>query len=93
MSIQNIDLIPVDSTQIHAIGHDAATNTLAIQFMSKGKPGNVYEYANVPAKKFEAMLAAESIGKFFGAEIKAKVDDHPFTKIEPVKAEESEAPE
>ena len=83
-----IDLTEVESSQIHAIGHDAATNTLAIQFKSRGKPGNVYEYANVPAKKFEAMLAAESIGTFFGNEIKAKVDDHPFTKIEPEKTEE-----
>ena len=89
----DIPLTEVESSQIHALGHDAETNTLAVQFKSKGGPGNVYHYSNVPVEKFEAMLSADSIGRHFGSEIKGKVDDHPFTKIEPVKAEESEAPE
>ena len=84
-----IDLVPVESSQLAAVGHDAETNTLRVQF----KSGATYDYSGVAAEKFEAMLAADSLGKFFGSEIKAKVDDHPFTKIEPVKAEESEAPE
>ena len=83
-----IDLIPVDSSQISHVGHDAETNTLAIQFKSKGGPGSVYHYQNVDAKKFEALLGADSIWRHFGTEIKAKVDDHPFTKIEPKKDEE-----
>lgn len=35
----NINLVPVNSSQIHSIGHDAATNTLAIRFKSRGETG------------------------------------------------------
>ena len=85
-----IALTEVESSQIHAIGHAPETNTLAVQFKSKGGPGNVYHYANVDAEKFGRFRNADSIGRFFGAEIKPYVDAHPFTKIEPEKTEESE---
>ena len=78
----------VESSQLAAVGHDAETNTLRVKF----KSGSTYDYANVSAQKFEAFLSAGSLGRFFGAEVKAKADDHPFTKIESVKTEENEAP-
>lgn len=76
----SIPITPVESSQIHGLGHDAATNTLAVQFKAKNGPGSVYHYAGVTAKQFEDFLAAESIGKHFGAHFK-KNDKHPFTKI------------
>ena len=51
--MEQIDLIPVESSQIAAIGHDADTNTLAVQFKAKGGPGSIYHYSGVDAKTFE----------------------------------------
>ncbi|MDR9839413.1 KTSC domain-containing protein [Herbaspirillum huttiense] len=72
----------VESSQIAAIGHDAATNTLAIQFPGKGdKPGSVYHYANFTADDFKAFQEAESKGSFFGKNIKKNTEKYPYTRI------------
>jgi len=72
----------VESTQIAAIGHDAATNTLAIQFPGRGeKPGSVYHYANFTPKDFAAFQAAESKGSYFIHQVKNRVEKYPFTRI------------
>lgn len=76
-------LTPVESSQIHAIGHDPATNTLAVQFKGKNGPGSVYTYANVPADMHAEMLAAKSIGTYFGAHLKSAPDKYPFEKQQP----------
>lgn len=65
-----ITMQPVRSSQIKAIGFDAATKKLAVQFNN----GNVYQYADVPPETFTQMATAESIGKFFGANIKGKFE-------------------
>lgn len=79
--MQIIDLNPVESSQIHAIGHSAETNTLAIQFKKKDGPGSVYHYANFTADDFAAFKGAESIGSHFGKHIKPAAEKHPFTKV------------
>lgn len=82
MNIKTIDLQPVESSQILAIGHDAETNTLAIQFKNyKGEPGSTYHYDNFTAEDFEAFKGAESIGKHFGQFIKKEVEKYPFVKV------------
>jgi len=86
-----IDLQDVESDQIHSIGHDAASNTLAICFISRkgGQvgPGSLYHYQNFTADDFAAFQASESKGKHFGAHIKAHPEKYPYTKIEePAKA-------
>ena len=78
-----VKLIEVQSSQIHAIGHDPETNTLAIRFKNwKGEVTSLYHYANFTADDFAAFLAAESKGKHFGKNIKPFPDKYPFTKIE-----------
>ena len=62
-----IAMQPVKSSQIQAIGHDTASNTLAVQFNS----GSVYHYPNFTPDQFKAFSGAESIGKHFGANVKA----------------------
>lgn len=59
---------PVKSSQIASIGHDPATNTLAIEFNG----GKVYHYEGVPAEAHADLMAAESVGKHFGAHIRGK---------------------
>lgn len=69
-----IALAPVESSQVKAIGYDAGTRTLAVKFMHG--EGAIYHYPDVAPETHQAFVAAESIGKFFGKQIKAL----PFTK-------------
>lgn len=75
----------VESSQIESIGHDPATSTLEIEFVSRrpGVPGSVYQYGNVSADLHAQLVGAESIGSFFGKEIKPHKDKYPFRKMEP----------
>jgi hypothetical protein len=77
-----ITLIPVESSQLHSIGHDVATDTLAIRFKGKNGPGSLYHYANFTAEDFAAFTAAASKGGFFKSKIKLATDSYPFTKID-----------
>ncbi|MYM34882.1 KTSC domain-containing protein [Duganella sp. FT94W] len=77
----SIPLIKVASSKIAAIGHDAATNTLAIQFLSKGQPGNVYHYGQFSAADYDALEGAESIGKHFIAHIQPAKDKYPYVNM------------
>lgn len=77
----NIDLTPVESSRLAAIGHDPDTNTLAVQFNSKSGPGKVYHYANVSAEQFSDFQSADSVGKYFGSNILGN-EAHPFTLLE-----------
>lgn len=77
---QQIALDSVESSQIQAIGYDAATQTLAIQFKS-GKQA-VYHYANVDAELYQAFSMAESVGSFFYKNIKPFPEKYPYTRIE-----------
>lgn len=80
-----IQLFDVDSSQIHSIGHDAATNTLAIRFYrgygANKVPAAVYHYANFSSEEFQAFKDAESIGKHFGAYIKPFPEKYPYHKV------------
>lgn len=78
-----IALAPVESSQIHSIGHDAATNTLAIRFKKyRGEASSLYHYDNFTASDFAAFKGAESIGRHFGQHIKNATDKYPFRKID-----------
>ena len=81
MNANSIALTPVKSSKLHAIGHDAASQTLAIQFFAKGAPGNVYHYANFTAQEFTAFAGAESVGKHFIAHIQPHKDKHPYVNM------------
>lgn len=66
---------PVKSGQIVSIGHDPEKQVLEIEF----KGGGVYHYTGVDADKHAALVASESIGKHFHANIRGQ---HPFHKLE-----------
>ena len=76
-----ISLTPVESSQIAAIGHDPATNTLAIRFKAKNGPGSLSHYNNVSADDFAEFQGAKSIGAHFGKVIKPAVDKYPFSRV------------
>lgn len=78
-----IALSTVESSQIHSIGHDPVTNTLAIQFKDKaGGAGSLYHYANVTSEDFVAFQGAESIGSHFYKHIKPHTTKYPYARIE-----------
>ena len=56
-----MELQPVNSSALEAIGHDPATNQLRVRF----KSGHEYVYDDVPASVHEELLAAKSIGRVF----------------------------
>ena len=58
-----IELKPVESGQIKAVGYDEATNTLAVQFRH-GKQA-IYHYPGVKPETHAAFVGAESLGTFF----------------------------
>jgi hypothetical protein len=63
-----IPLQPVKSSQVKAIGYDAETKTLAVQF-TRGA-GAIYHYPNVEPDTHKAFVGAPSIGGYFGKHIK-----------------------
>lgn len=56
----------VESSSIKSVGYDADTQTLEVEFIR----GTFYRYPRVSSKTFEEMLKAESVGKFFAANIR-----------------------
>jgi hypothetical protein len=60
-----MQLITVDSSMIHAVGYDAATEELEVVFTS----GKIYRYTNVPQHVYAELLAADSKGSYMRASI------------------------
>lgn len=60
-----MEMKPVESSHIAAIGYDPETKTMRVQFRRMGIPGPTYEAANVPAEEHAAFMEAESPGRFW----------------------------
>lgn len=80
-----INLTPCSSSLLHSLGYCTKTRTLRVQFKTKGKPGPVWDYADVPPEAFAKMQDDASVGRFFGKEIKPKFAGTPFVPDEPAK--------
>ena len=65
---------PVSSTNLVSVGYDADSETLEVEFIKTG----IYQYFNVPIFMHERLMMADSIGKFFNAEIK---NAYPCSKL------------
>ena len=61
-----MDRQPVTSSNLLSVGYDAGAETLEVEFHKTG----VYQYYNVPQFMHERLMAADSIGTFFNANIK-----------------------
>ena len=59
---------PVESSVLATVGYDAGKRVLEIEFHS----GAIYRYLEVPEEIHKRLLAAESKGHFFGANIRDK---------------------
>ena len=87
-----ITMTPVQSSQIHSIGHDPETGTMQIRFLSgRGEqrgPGALYQYTGVSAEDFAAFEKAESKGSYFGKVFKPAADRFPFNRVDESKKDE-----
>ena len=61
-----VNYSPVVSSNVAAVGYEADTETLYVQF----KNGAQYAYASVPADEYEALLTAPSVGSYLNDNIK-----------------------
>jgi KTSC domain len=64
-----MDLKPVQSSAIAAVGHDPATETLYVRFHSRREP---YLFAPVSTDEHEAFVNADSLGAHFHRHIKGR---------------------
>lgn len=63
------------SQLLQSVGYDPARNLLHIEFVNH----RVYEYGNIPQWLFDALLRADSAGKFFHREIRGKYPESEIT--------------
>lgn len=81
MDQTNITRQPVESSNIKAVGYDPATKVLEIEFLPRqesNKETNVVRYNTVPQETYDALINAESVGRYFHNEIKGKFPtNHP----------------
>jgi KTSC domain len=68
-----MDMQPVKSSNIEAIGHDPASATLRVKFHS----GHTYDYPNVTAAEHREFLAASSPGSHFHRTFRSR----PFDRV------------
>jgi hypothetical protein len=61
-----MNLVPVSSSNIRAIGYEPNTQTLQVEFHN----GSSYEYYAVPITVHAGLMAANSHGSYFDAHIK-----------------------
>lgn len=66
-----MQLTPVKSSNLKAVGHDPETNELHVEFSN----GARWIYAGVDAEKYGRMLAFPSVGKFFAASIRGQHEE------------------
>jgi hypothetical protein len=66
--------ITVESRLVATAGYHDASSTMELEFVD----GGVYRYLVVPRSVFDALLAADSIGRFFQEHIRGV---YPFERI------------
>ena len=55
-----MDMKPVDSSTLAAVGYDSNSAVLCIEF----KNGSAYEYFDVPQYEYDGLMSADSHGKY-----------------------------
>lgn len=57
----------VSSSAVRSIGYNAETQILEVEYLG----GGVYQYTNVPASEYEALMSSSSVGKYLQNNIKS----------------------
>lgn len=61
-----MEMTPVDSTNLAAVGYDLNTATMRISFLK----GGTYDYYSVPIEVYEGLMSAGSKGEYHNLYIK-----------------------
>jgi hypothetical protein len=64
----------VDSSAVRSVGYDRRRRVLEVEVDG----GDIYQYLDVPAREYFALVSAESIGRYYNQRIKA---DYDFRKV------------
>jgi hypothetical protein len=59
-------MVPVSSSAINAVGYDADTRQMNIEF----KQGHTYTFCGVPESIFNGLLNAQSVGSYYDQHIR-----------------------
>ena len=78
-----MSMVPVVSSNIAAVGYDEQARSLTIQF----RGGSVFIYDDVPTELHDQLMAAESPGKFFAANIRDAFDTRSVSSDEKAAAD------
>jgi hypothetical protein len=62
-----MEMQPVKSSNVRAVGYDEENKTLTVEFRS----GGIYQYPGVPPEMYADLLAAESVGRFVSQVVRA----------------------
>ncbi|HEM7888505.1 KTSC domain-containing protein [Burkholderia cepacia] len=91
--MKTIDTLPVESSQIHSIGYDAESETLAVRFKDRktNAPTSLYHYTGFTQANFDALKGADSLGSHFYKHIKPFPERFPYVCIEKMPASAAEA--
>ena len=81
-----VRMVPVRSSALAAVGYDAERCLLHIRFRHTG----LYTYQNVPPDVFEALLAAESKGRFYNQYIRNAFEQ--YRRLEPESRDDAAFP-
>lgn len=65
---ENIPRKAVQSSLFKSVGYDEKEQLLQVEF----KNGDVYNYSDITQEMYQALSSAESIGKYYLANIKGK---------------------
>lgn len=58
----------VDSSSLRSVGYDPERQELEVEFHN----GSLYRYEQVPADIVQALLGADSLGRYFNQQFKAR---------------------
>ena len=69
-----MDMKPVASSNIQAVGYDESSETMRVQFTN----GSVYEYRNIPIVVYNDFMQASSLGAYLNRNIR---NSYPYEKV------------
>lgn len=64
----------VQSSAVRSVGYDRKRRVLEVEVAG----GTVYQYLDVPAREYFALVSADSVGRYFNQRIK---DGYEFRKV------------
>jgi len=70
-----MEMFPVQSSNLAAVGYDLDTATLVVQFLN----GTAYQYSGVPEHEFAGLMGSASKGTYFNQNIKRA--GYPYVRI------------